>query len=118
MALRKEDVDALLAQARALPGAEFDIKWETRRVLSLERKMFALFHEDNVMYKVAADDFLVLSGLPGVRPAPYLARARWIEVSSLEALSLEQLHAGIADARRLVLAKLPKAARQRYEAST
>lgn len=118
MALRKEDVDALLAQARALPGAEFDIKWETRRVLSLERKMFALFHEDNVMYKVAADDFLVLSGLPGVRPAPYLARARWIEVSSLEALSLEQLRAGIADARRLVLAKLPKAVRQRYEAST
>ena len=50
MALRTEDVDALLARARALPGAEFDVKWETRRVLSLERKMFALFHDDSVMY--------------------------------------------------------------------
>lgn len=117
MPLRKEDMDALLAQARALPGAQFDIKWETRRVLSLESKMFALFNNDTVMYKVADDDFLVLSGLPGVRPAPYLARARWIEVSSLEALSLEQLHDGLADARRLVLAKLPKAVRQRYEAN-
>ena len=43
MGLSKEDVDALLAQARTLPGAQFDIKWETRRVLSLESKMFALF---------------------------------------------------------------------------
>lgn len=102
--------------ALTLPGASFDLKWQQCRVVSLENKMFALFLPDSVAYKVAADDFLALTGLPGVRPAPYLARARWIQVSSLEALALPDIKAGIAESRKLVLARLPKTLRLHYGA--
>ncbi|VEB39815.1 Uncharacterized protein conserved in bacteria [Chromobacterium violaceum] len=72
--------DEMLDHARALPGAEFDVKWGGTRVVSIGGKMFLVCGEAGISYKVADDDFLALSGLPGVRPAPYLAApagCRW-----------------------------------------
>ncbi|UTH75787.1 MmcQ/YjbR family DNA-binding protein [Chromobacterium sp. IIBBL 290-4] len=115
-ALPEDLIGALLAYACALPGAEFDIKWGGARVVSICGKMFLLCGEQGVSYKVPDEDFLALSGLPGVRPAPYLARARWVQTLTLEALTADDLRAGIARSRELVLAKLPKVARLKYGA--
>ncbi|MEN3812970.1 hypothetical protein ABD440_21540, partial [Chromobacterium piscinae] len=51
----------------------------------IERSRELALSEAGISYKVDDGDFLALSGLPGVRPAPYLARARWVQVISLEA---------------------------------
>ncbi|POZ63038.1 MmcQ/YjbR family DNA-binding protein [Pseudomonas sp. MWU12-2115] len=107
-------LDDLLAYACALPGASFDVKWGSERVASIGGKMFLLCGGGALSYKVADEDFLMLSGLPGARPAPYLARARWIQVSDTEALSPDELRQGIARSRELVLRKLPKALRGQY----
>ncbi|QEL57302.1 MmcQ/YjbR family DNA-binding protein [Chromobacterium paludis] len=104
-------LDELLAHACALPGAAFDVKWGGQRVVSIGGKMFLVCGGDALSYKVDDEDFLPLSGLPGARPAPYLARARWIQVSDTEALSPDALRQGIARSRELVLQKLPKAQR-------
>ncbi|OHX12149.1 MmcQ/YjbR family DNA-binding protein [Chromobacterium sphagni] len=107
-------LDELLRYACGLPGASFDIKWGSERVASIGGKMFAVFGADTLSYKVDADQFLMQSGLPGVRPAPYLARARWVQVASLEALTPDDIRQGLARSRQLVLQKLPKALRLAY----
>ncbi|AUH52967.1 hypothetical protein CXB49_20340 [Chromobacterium sp. ATCC 53434] len=106
--------DALLDHARSLPGAEFDVKWGGTQVLSIGGKMFLTRGPHGLSYKVDDDDFLALSGLPGVRPAPYLARARWIQVLSTAALDADDIRRGIARSRELVLQKLPQARRRAW----
>ncbi|AOZ51115.1 MmcQ/YjbR family DNA-binding protein [Chromobacterium vaccinii] len=106
--------DEMLDHARALPGAEFDVKWGGTRVVSIGGKMFLVCGEAGISYKVDDGDFLALSGLPGMRPAPYLARARWVQVTSLEALEPDDIRRGIERSRELVLGKLPKAQRQAW----
>ncbi|WP_368671600.1 MmcQ/YjbR family DNA-binding protein [Chromobacterium sp. ASV23] len=109
-------LDALLEYACSLPGASFDVKWGSERVVSIGGKMFLACGCDALSYKVADEDFLMASGLPGVRPAPYLARARWVQVWSTDALSPDDIRQGIAGSRERVLRKLPKALRCQYEA--
>ena len=110
--------DAMLAElersALALPGATLSVQWGGVRVLKVAGKMFVCIHDDGIAYKVADEDFLALSGLPGVMPAPYLARARWIRVNGTEALDTAAIAAGLAASWRLVLAKLPKKIRAVY----
>ncbi|WP_047248128.1 MmcQ/YjbR family DNA-binding protein [Chromobacterium subtsugae] len=115
MALSAAFLDDMLGYACGLPGAVFDIKWGGVRVVSIGGKMFLACSGDGLSYKVADDDFLTLSGLPGARPAPYLARARWIQVLSTEALSPDDIRAGIARSRELALSKLPKSQRLAWQ---
>ncbi|MCW3480933.1 MmcQ/YjbR family DNA-binding protein [Neisseriaceae bacterium JH1-16] len=103
----KPDTAALLAHALTLPGASHDIKWGVD-VVSVAGKMFCIVGEERVNYKVGDDDFLALTDLPGVRPAPYLARARWVRVDDCAALDMAALKDGIAQSWQLVVAKLPK----------
>ena len=112
-------LDAALLQqlerhALALPGVVLDIKWGGVRVLQIEGKMFATFHDGGVAFKVDADDFLALCDLPGVTPAPYLARARWIKLHTLQSFSVAQIEARLAAARIIVLSRLSKATRAQY----
>ena len=114
MKLQADQLDLLLQHAQAMPGAQLEILWGGVQVLKVAGKMFATFHDGALAYKVADDDFLSLSGLPGVRPAPYLARSRWISVSSTAALDMAQLQHGLAASWRLVAGKLPKTVRAAY----
>jgi predicted DNA-binding protein (MmcQ/YjbR family) len=96
----------------SLPGAREDIKWGGVRVFSVaQTKMFALFHldsHDGLAFKVDADLFLGYCDRPGIRPAPYLARARWISMAALYPLSDSELQALLTRSHQLVVAKLPK----------
>lgn len=95
-----------------LPGAREDIKWGGVRVFSVaESKMFALFHlgsHDGLAFKVDADLFLGYCDRPGIRPAPYLARARWISMGYPYPLSDPELKELLIRSHQLVVGKLPK----------
>jgi predicted DNA-binding protein (MmcQ/YjbR family) len=96
----------------ALPGAREDIKWGGVRVFSVaETKMFALFHlsgRDGLAFKVDKDLFLGFCDRPGIRPAPYLARAQWISMAAPYPLSDAELQELLMRSHQLVVAKLPK----------
>ena len=96
----------------SLPGAREDIKWGGVRVFSVaESKMFALFHLGShygLAFKVDADLFLGYCDRPGIRPAPYLARARWISMAAPYPLSDKELQALLTRSHQLVVGKLPK----------
>lgn len=96
----------------SLPGAREDIKWGGVRVFSVAgSKMFALIHlagHDGLAFKVDDDLFLGFCDRPGIRPAPYLARARWVSMAAPYPLGDGELSELLIRSHQLVVAKLPK----------
>jgi predicted DNA-binding protein (MmcQ/YjbR family) len=104
---------ALKKHAAGLPGATVDIKWGTAWVASVGRKMFLAGGPEpgawnSCSFKVDEHRFLELSGLPGLAPAPYLARVKWVQLQDAKALPLADLKALVERSHALVLAGLSK----------
>jgi predicted DNA-binding protein (MmcQ/YjbR family) len=62
-------------------------------------------------FKCSDESFRLLTELPGLAPAPYLARANWVKIEPLSALPEADLAAYLRRAYEIVAAALPKAAR-------
>lgn len=104
---------ALKKHAASLPGATTDIKWGADWVASVGGKMFLAGGPEpgiwrSCSFKVDDHRFLELSGLPGLAPAPYLARVKWVQLQDPKALPLADLKALVTRSHELVLGKLPK----------
>ncbi len=103
------------ALAVSLKATTQDIKWEVDLVYSVGEKMFCVFLLDretgqakSLGFKVDAERFLELTGVPGVGPAPYLARAKWVQVKPGHALSASELNALVRRSHALVAERLTK----------
>lgn len=59
-------------------------------------------------FKTSPEEFAELTERPGVRPAAYLARAKWISIESEDALAREEVERLLRKSYELVVAKLPK----------
>jgi predicted DNA-binding protein (MmcQ/YjbR family) len=104
---------ALAKHAMTLPGTMHDIKWGNDWVASVGGKMFLIGSRDPkswlaCSFKVDEHRFIELTGLPGFAPAPYLARAKWVQLSDPKALPLAELKTLVERSHALVLAALPK----------
>jgi predicted DNA-binding protein (MmcQ/YjbR family) len=107
----------LAEHAMSLPGATQDIKWGADWVASVGGKMFLVGGRDPKSWKACsfkadAHRFLELTGIPGIRPAPYLARAGWVSLEDPKALPLTELKALVGRSHALVLAGLTKKAQK------
>lgn len=97
----------------SLPGAQEDYKWGGVRVFSVAgSKMFAVMDLAGAGLSFKVDDELFLGYVdrPGVRPAPYLARAHWISVARPYAMGPEELEDLLRRSHQLVVRRLPKRA--------
>jgi predicted DNA-binding protein (MmcQ/YjbR family) len=109
--------EAFHAAALALPGATFDIKWGADRVYSVGGKMFVVADPEDeagaatLSFKVSDLAFEMLAEQGIARPAPYLARAKWVQLASRDALEDGDLKRYLAEAHRLVALGLTKKAR-------
>lgn len=104
-------IEAVAAFCLGLPGAREDYKWGGVRVFSIaDTKMFALMGlaGDDLSFKVGAELFLGYVDRPGVRPAPYLARAHWITLSYPFAMGEAELKELLTRSHQLVVGKLSK----------
>ncbi len=111
--MKTETFDAQRKIAANLPSATEDIKWGADLVYSVGAKMFCVFlldggHARSCAFKVDDDRFLELTGVRGVIPAPYLARAKWVQVQSGHALGNAALNALVRRSHALVLSRLTK----------
>jgi predicted DNA-binding protein (MmcQ/YjbR family) len=61
-----------------------------------------------VSFKVRDDEFDELSNSPGMRPAPYVARYKWVLVEEVNTLSRKEWAHYVKQSYELVKAKLPK----------
>lgn len=110
MGLTLDQLDALCGR---WPGVTRDIKWETRLVFSVDGKMFAMTAADGgepayLYFKVPDERFLELTDRPGIVPAPYLARARWVMMDEPARFATTELAAFVLGSYGLVRAKLGK----------
>lgn len=95
----------------AWPGVGEDLKWGCDRVWSVAGKMFCVLPEDQrtgACFKVADEDFLAITGRPGIVPAPYLARAKWVLLESAKAMPEAEQRRAIRSSYERVRARLPK----------
>jgi len=106
------DFEAAKALCRSFPGCTEDIKWGADAVFSVGAKMFAVTGSEvparGMSFKVDDERFLELTDRPGIIPAPYLARAKWVRVNSDAGLSDEEAAALLRRSYELVFAKLTK----------
>lgn len=105
------------AFCRSLPAVTHVNQWGGSDVYKVGGKIFAIaaaFGPDHgVAYTFKASDmaFELLIEQKLARPAPYLARAKWVQLTSQTALKDADLEAYLAQAHALVAARLTKAAR-------
>ncbi|MCY1463390.1 YjbR [compost metagenome] len=73
-------------------------------------KMFAVLDlaGAGLSFKVEAELFLGYVDRPGVRPAPYLARAHWISLAPPYPMGREELCDLLQRSHQLVVRRLPK----------
>jgi predicted DNA-binding protein (MmcQ/YjbR family) len=108
-------IETLQQICRAFPGVTEDIKWGADLAFCVGGKMFCVVNTEpphQMSFKCTPDDFGELVERPGLIPAPYLARAMWVQEQELgEALDRRELERLLRAAYELVKAKLPKRAR-------
>ncbi len=105
--------DSLRKYCARLPGATRDVKWGADEVYSVGGKMFAVFWVEHgkartASFKCDPDRFLELTDQPGIVPAPYLARAHWVQVRDAGTVTDAAARELVGRSRALVFAKLTK----------
>lgn len=102
-----------------LAGAKFDLKWGADRTYCIAEKMFAVFCSDSnhesskrLCLKVSPADFIALTDMHGIEPAPYLARYHWISITENTTLAQKELELLIKGSYDMVYSKLSKKKQQ------
>ena len=103
----------------ALPDTTEDVKWGQDLAFSVGGKMFCVVNADpphQLSFKCTPEGFAELIERPGLRPAPYLARAMWVQKEELGeqlggAFERGELERLIRQSYELVRAKLPRRSR-------
>ena len=114
--------DAFNGFCAGLPAAANVVQWGGASVWKVGGKIFAVCSRwgkdggdeagEKISFKCSDMAYTLLREQDGIAPAPYLARAKWVQVQSPDALSDGDLKAYIAEAHRLVAAKLTRAKRR------
>ncbi|NNG03175.1 MAG: MmcQ/YjbR family DNA-binding protein [Inquilinus sp.] len=108
----------------ALHGTTHVEQWGNASVWKIGGKIFAICSawgagsETRISFKCSDLAYDILIDQPGIIPAPYLARAKWVQVASADAMSDEDLRDYIRSAYSIVMAKLTKAQRKELGLTT
>jgi predicted DNA-binding protein (MmcQ/YjbR family) len=102
---------------RALPKSTHVEQWGGASVWKIGGKIFAVCSNwgggagGKISFKCSDMSYDILRQQPGVIPAPYLARAKWVQLETAQALGTRDIRAYLETAYRLVAKKLTKAKR-------
>ena len=100
------------AACRALPGVTMVVQWGAAGVYKVGGRIFAVTGPSGgVSIKVTDIAFEALTETGRARPAPYLARAKWVRFDALSELDDDEMHDWLVTAHALVAAKLTRAQR-------
>lgn len=105
------DIEQLRKYCLSLPAVTEDVKWENDLVFSVGGKMFCVAGLETPLkfsFKVKDDQFDEMSVRDGFKPAPYLARAKWVFVTEPSKLHTHEWKGLVKNSYELVRNKLPK----------
>lgn len=110
------NIDQLRKLCLSFPGVTEQIQWGDDLLFKVGGKMFAVTRLEPgkvwISLKASPENFADFTERPGIIPAPYLARAKWIALESPEALPGEEISKLLRESYELVLAKLPRKMRE------
>ena len=96
-----------------LPAATRTVQWEGVIVFKVGGKMFCLIAPEDhsvgcISFKSMPEHYDALSRSPGFRPAPYLARAKWVSVDNPSSLTDAEMKAYLKRAHAVIVAGLSR----------
>lgn len=110
------NIDQLRKLCLSFPGSTEQIQWGDNLVFKVAGKMFAVTPLEParlwITLKADPEEFGELTERPGIIPAPYLARAKWIAIETATTLSMTEVEVLLRKSYDLVVAKLSKASRE------
>ena len=108
--------------AMSLPNATEQIQWEDHLLFKIGGKMFAITTLGPIgvrlSVKTTPEKFYELTEIPGVIPAPYMARNHWVALERWDAIRRTEMEALIRESYDLVFAKLPKKTQAQLSSTT
>src|SRR5215203_1328755 len=85
------NVEDIQAMCKSLPAVTQDIKWEHDLVFSIGGKMFCIIGLDQspttASFKVTDEEFDAMCNKPGFKPAPYVAKYKWVWTADINKTS-------------------------------
>jgi predicted DNA-binding protein (MmcQ/YjbR family) len=114
------NVDWVRKLCLSFPGAFEQVVWEGDLTFKVAGKMFAHTVLEVapvwLSFKCSGENFADLTERTGIIPAPYLARAQWVALETKDAIPPNELAGLLRESYELVVAKLPKKARDTLSA--
>jgi predicted DNA-binding protein (MmcQ/YjbR family) len=104
---------------RKLKGVTEDIKWGHDLVFSVGGKMFCVAGLDQspttASFKVTDEEFEEIASWPGFKPAPYVAKYKWVWIEDINKMKKTDWKKYLAQSYDLVKAKLPAKLKKQIE---
>jgi predicted DNA-binding protein (MmcQ/YjbR family) len=103
-----EDIQAI---CKKLVAATESIKWGHDLVFSVGDKMFCVVGLDQspttASFKVTDEEFEEMCSRDGFKPAPYVAKYKWVWIDDIKKMKKKEWEKFIKQSYELVKAKLP-----------
>ena len=103
-----EDIQAI---CHGMNGVTEDIKWGHDLAFSIGGKMFCVVGladtPTTASFKVTDDEFEELSQQPGFKPAPYVAKYKWVFIEDINKMNKTKWKHYLKQSYELVADKLP-----------
>jgi predicted DNA-binding protein (MmcQ/YjbR family) len=110
------DIDWIRNLCLSFPQTTEKIQWGEVLVFKVGGKIHALTvlqpARTWLTFKVSPENFGELTERPGIIPAPYLARAKWVALETKDALPSDELALLLRESYDMVVAKLSKKIRE------
>lgn len=113
--MTRDEFDAFCG---SLPATTHVVQWGASSVWKVGGKIFAICSRwgdgdhDRISFKCSEMSFAMLRELPGIIPAPYLARARWVQLEDPRAMSDDDIELYIREAHRIITGGLTRSKRR------
>jgi len=106
------NIDSVRELCLSFPHATEQVTWGADLTFRVANKIFAVTVLEPapvwLSFKCTPEVFAELTERPGIIPAPYLARAKWVALETKDALPANELAALLRQSYDMVYAGLPK----------
>ena len=110
------DIEAIRRHCLELPHATENVQWGYDLCFKVGGKLFAVAPLEvapvRLSFKCTPESFAELCERPSIIPAPYMARAQWVALQSLNAVPDDELRELLAESYRLVWERLTRKLRE------
>ena len=110
------DIEILRQICLSFPKVTEDVKWESNLCFCIGGKIFCIANLEpphTFSFKVSDQEFETLIEIDGFKPAPYLAKAKWVLVTDSSRLSKTELTDFLRNSYQVIKEKLTKSQRKK-----